>query len=206
MGVTPWEVWAGGVLDGVKAPRTTDTVEALWAWSGAESLPRDRMSWCNPLNTTQGWAGAQDMNSVGVKRYVSVADGVGATVMTLLNGHYPVILANLRNSTDRHDWSNACPNLGTWGTGCGWLSQNYGALPGNLGGTMADLDRMQNILEMLAGRFMGIKGSIPTVQNELDAILAASGGGVPADLTQLKADVAAIKATVTKIETALKGA
>ena len=87
-----------------------------------------------PLNTTQGWPGAVDMNPAGVKRYLTIQDGIGATATTLKNGHYPMILANLKASIPRGHWGNACPNLDTWGTGCGWLKADYGPPPTNLEG------------------------------------------------------------------------
>src|SRR5437868_2114888 len=90
------------------------------------------MRWNNPLNTTQWLQGSIDMNSVGVKRYRSEIDGILATQVTLRNGYYPVILDHLRRSVPRAQWSDACPNLGTWGTGCSWLARYYGAAPGAL--------------------------------------------------------------------------
>jgi hypothetical protein len=130
-----WETWATAVLPGVGAPVNAINLDTLWAWSHAES-GADVMRWNNPLNTTEYWPGAVAMNSVGVKRYASENDGVLATVATLDNGYYPVILANLRSSVPRAQWGNACANLDTWGTGCGWLQATYGPAPGILGGSV----------------------------------------------------------------------
>lgn len=136
-----WSDWAAGVLNGIAAPNDPTNIDTLWAWSNAES-GSDVMRWNNPLNTTQPWPNAVNMNSVGVKAYATENDGMAATVTTLLNGFYPTILANFRTSLPRQQWQNACANLGTWGTGCAWIALYYGAAPGTLGGptlTNADL-------------------------------------------------------------------
>jgi hypothetical protein len=69
-----------------------------------------------------------------VQIYPTLQDGIQATVATLENGYYPIILANLRGSVPRAQWGNACANLKTWGTGCGWLNAAYGDAPGNITG------------------------------------------------------------------------
>lgn len=186
------------------------------------------MSWCNPLNTTQPWPGAVDMNSVGVKRYLTILDGVNATVTTLVNGHYPVILSKLKRSIPRAQWTDACPNLGTWGTGCGWLNQNYGPPPGNIQGEEDDMTPQQSdnltVLQWRFAWFLGtpvdpnqtaklsdgsllVKHAIPgapTLPQLLAAIQAIPAGGSP-DLTTLKADMAGIKADVGQLMGLLPG-
>jgi hypothetical protein len=125
--------WASGVLRGVNAPLDQPNVDTLWAWSGAESLPRDRMSINNPLNTTQFEPGAVAFNTLPnglhVWQYPDVATGITATVETLLNGHYPVIVDHLRRSIPRQSWNDGCANLETWGTGCTWITRDYGPAP-----------------------------------------------------------------------------
>lgn len=115
-----WLEWADGTLLGIGASGDDTNLTTLWDWSHAES-GSDVMRWNNPLNTTQNEPGAVDMNSVGVKRYPDISTGVTATVTTLLNGFYPTIVSNLRQSVPQAQWSNACRDLGTWGTGCGWI-------------------------------------------------------------------------------------
>ena len=196
--MTDWEVWASGVLAGIGAPISHNAVDALWAWSGAESLPRDRMSWCNPLDTTEPWPGAVPMNSVGVRRYASTQDGIAATTMTLKNGHYPTIVAYLRTGVDRSTWSPACAELGTWGTGCGWINQDYGPLPGTLG---ADMDVTDPNFQALIWRVETLISNAATVPagptkgeaNALKASLAASGAAV--DLSPVLNAIAALKAS-----------
>ena len=63
-------------------------LDALVAWQSAENTEAAY----NPLATTEGWAGATEFNSAGVKDYASIADGVAATRATLTNGLYgPVV-------------------------------------------------------------------------------------------------------------------
>lgn len=128
-----WSSWAAAVLTGIGAPVDDVNFDTLWAWSGAESGP-NRMRWNNPLNTTQPEGpGNVDANSVGVKIYPTETQGVRATVLTLRNGYYPLIVSHLRNSVPRQQWGDACAQLGVWGTGCAWITRYYGAAPGVMG-------------------------------------------------------------------------
>lgn len=115
-----WLQWAQGTLGGIGAPSSDTNLQTLWDWSRAES-GSSPMRWNNPLNTTQPETGAVSENSVGVKAYPDTATGVRATDETLVNGFYPHILANLRSSVPQNQWGNASQDLGTWGTGTGWL-------------------------------------------------------------------------------------
>lgn len=158
-----WETWASAVLTGISAPVDSTNYDTLWAWSGAESLPRDRMSWNNPLNSTWYMPGATAMNAVSVWSYLSEADGISATIQTLLGGpgwpappppyYYPVILDHLRRSVPRQQWQDACPNLGLWGTGCGWLNSDYGAVPGVIGGDDLTTDEHNRLFGIYDGMF-----------------------------------------------------
>jgi hypothetical protein len=145
MTLTPWEVWASGVLDGISALVDPDTVDALWAWSNAETAPYDLMRWNNPLNTTEKFGNSFDSGAQpgthDVQVYTSVQDGIDATVLTLANGFYPNILMNLRGSVPRQQWQNACGDLVRWGTGCGWIQSTYGPAPGNLGGEVVHSEK-----------------------------------------------------------------
>jgi hypothetical protein len=130
-----WSTWASGVLGGIAAPVDAVNMDSLWAWSGAES-GTDRMRWNNPLNTTQELRTTvdidPDMNRVGVEAYPTVINGVAATVETLTNGRYGIIVDHLRRSVPRAQWGDACAQLGTWGTGCAWITADYGAAPQQL--------------------------------------------------------------------------
>jgi hypothetical protein len=62
------------------------------------------------------------MNSVGVKQYSTIDQGIAATSQTMQNGRYPRIVGNLQQSIPQNQWGNAGPDLKTWGTGTGWLA------------------------------------------------------------------------------------
>lgn len=66
--------------------------QLLGAWAQAEGGTAS----FNPLNTTQPWPHATIYNSAGVRNYASGSDGVHATAVTLLNGHYDGIVEDLR--------------------------------------------------------------------------------------------------------------
>jgi len=74
--------FARALLPKVGAKVTVHNMRAMMAWCQAEG-DAGRF---NPLNTTHAEPGATDFNSVGVKNYVSFADGVAATAETLNYG------------------------------------------------------------------------------------------------------------------------
>jgi len=121
-----WYQWATGVLNGIGAPVNDTNLQSLWNWSVHES-GQNVMRWDNPLNTTQPGYGGVDKNSVGVKSYPNVSNGIAATVQTLKNGFYPNIVANLRASKPTSAWQNAINDLKTWGSGASWLGLNFPA-------------------------------------------------------------------------------
>ncbi len=88
-------LWKFRLLRAVGGSGRLQNRKLLDAWQRAEGGTAS----FNPLNTTEPWAGATDYNSVGVKNYASGSDGIRATAATLLNGHYPGIVRDLR-STD----------------------------------------------------------------------------------------------------------
>lgn len=227
-----WNDWAAGVLNGIGAPVDAANVDTLWAWSHAETAPYDLMRWNNPLNTTEPWPGARDSGAQpgphDVKIYATENDGVLATVATLDNGSYPVILANLRGSVPRAGWTNACPNLHTWGTGCNWLQSTYGPAPVILGADdmFTDADRVlltycrDHIIvihQVLAGTDSAvlaiapgghalqddvpkIVASLAGVASKIDALPAAIAAAIPAGQTQdLTGLIAAIQANTAQL-------
>lgn len=135
---TDWLTWASGTLTGIGAPVNDTNLATLWNWTAAEKphpTGAAATQWNNPLNTTQPASGASSVNSVGVKSYPDIGTGVNATVQTLLNGHYPNIISNLRASTPASGWGNACSDLGVWGTGCSWIGNaapNVGSIVSGL--------------------------------------------------------------------------
>ena len=187
-----WSVWANGVLNGLGAPINQTNIDTLFAWSSAETDPYPLMRWNNPLDTTQPeGAGNIDENSVGVKAYPTVEQGIAATVITLLNGHYPLIVSHLRNSVPRQQWADCCTELGVWGTGCGWIGRDYGAAPQVLG--EIDLTPEQDL---------DLKWLVATLKQMYYDDPSAPASDWPR-LTALRSDIAAIGAELDAIKAAI---
>ena len=108
------EEWARELLSRLGIKATTANVTALLAWARAEGGHWNNTARFNPLNTTQPATGAINMNSVGVKSYVSWDQGFDATVKTLENGHYQSILAALKSGTAKDIVSAVVSSV--WGT------------------------------------------------------------------------------------------
>lgn len=89
--------WARAVLDNLGAPSDPSTpngrhnIAFLEAWRKAEGTKAAY----NPLATTLVVGGSSDFNTAGVQSYASPADGITATVRTLLAG-YPHVVSSLR--------------------------------------------------------------------------------------------------------------
>ena len=96
-------------------PQTTDNMAAIIAWEMAEGGHWYNSAHYNPLNTTWRMPGATSMNSVGVKAYLSWAQGLAATVNTFHNGLYEGILAALRAGNDAQAVADAVA-ASPWGT------------------------------------------------------------------------------------------
>lgn len=99
------------LLQKLNLPVTAANLAFLSAWQKAEGGSAD-----NPFNTTQDAPGATNFNSIGVKRYPSVAEGLDATAETLNNGYYGGILAALRQGSDPMVAARALADS-PWGTG-----------------------------------------------------------------------------------------
>jgi len=116
--------WQQQVLAGVKAPVTPQNLQFLNAWAQAEGGSAAN----NPFNTTQSAPGATSYNSVGVRNFVSPAQGVQATIDTLNNGNYANILGALRNGSSAMSAAQAVANS-PWGTGQGVVNVLGGSVP-----------------------------------------------------------------------------
>lgn len=85
---------------------------AHWEFSAAEN---------NPLDTEQSFPGSTDYNSLGVKNYPLLADGVSATIETMQNGLYPNLLSCLSQigtPAVNTDWLHRLiSDINVWGTG-----------------------------------------------------------------------------------------
>jgi hypothetical protein len=104
--------WASGFLGAAGLPRTACNVAAVRAWEGAEGT---FSRYNNPLDSTQREPGSYSINSVGVQRYVSTAQGEQAAVKTLFNGFYPRIIAAFRAGNSAQGVADAIASS-PWGT------------------------------------------------------------------------------------------
>jgi hypothetical protein len=99
-------------LENLDAPISNENLKFLYAWRQSEG----KAGKFNPFNTTHGMPGATDYNSVGVKNYRSLEDGMVATIKTLKNGRYNCIIQGLRDDIGASNIAK-CKSLETWGTG-----------------------------------------------------------------------------------------
>lgn len=92
--------WARAFLAGIGAPTCGENRVLVVAWQAQESTDAR----FNPLATTHPMPGATEFNSVGVKNYRSVTQGLAAARETLEQGAasygYEAILASLRACND----------------------------------------------------------------------------------------------------------
>lgn len=100
------------LLTELGAPVTSENLKYLYAWRQAEG----RGGKYNPFNTTWKRPGSTKMNSAGVQNYMSLEDGMIATLKTLRNGYYDCIVNGLKNDIGAAQIAK-CPSLKTWGTG-----------------------------------------------------------------------------------------
>jgi peptidoglycan hydrolase CwlO-like protein len=109
--------WAGHFLRRLGTPDCRNNRVAVVAWETAEYT---QARW-NPLATTYGMAGATNFNSVGVKNYRSLEQGLDATVSTLLLGvrayGYGAIIAGLAECAEP-EVTAAAINASDWCHGC----------------------------------------------------------------------------------------
>jgi len=108
--------WAKALLEQLGMPLTQENAAAITAWEMAEGGHWHNTAHYNPLDTTMPEPGATAMNSVGVKAYLSWAQGFTATIATLRNGYYGGILAALRSGTSAIAVADAVA-ASPWGTG-----------------------------------------------------------------------------------------
>lgn len=108
------------VLTDLGLPHGQAQTTAMLAWSAAESgtEPCDGRSGAryNPLNTTMPAPGASNFNSVGVKNYPSLAEGVAATAGTLRLAPYIGIRGVLSSGANLAAFASAV-EASPWGTG-----------------------------------------------------------------------------------------
>lgn len=100
------------LLENLGAPVSEENLKFLYAWRQSEG----KAGKFNPFNTTWDLPGSTNFNSVGVKNYQTLADGMVATIKTLKNGRYNCIVDGLRNDIGADNIAK-CESLKTWGTG-----------------------------------------------------------------------------------------
>lgn len=129
--------WAAAIEQAGGYPQTQSNTQFLEAWAQAEGGQWENSAAYNPINTTQQTAGSTgSINSVGVQSYNSWDSGIAATLQTLNNGYYNNITSALAsgNATQQAQAGNLNSDLGTWGTGSGFISNGVLASPSILGG------------------------------------------------------------------------
>lgn len=92
--------WIKALFTALGVPQTQANITSMTNWINKESpwtdsAPDGALYTNNPLNTTQAASGATSINSTGVKKYTTAAEGISATIITLQQ--YPLILAALRS-------------------------------------------------------------------------------------------------------------
>jgi hypothetical protein len=120
--------WARLFLSGLGAPDCGDNLLVVVAWEAQEGTSAA----FNPLATTHAMPGATDFNSVGVKNYVSLAQGVQATVETLAGGSssygYAAVIDALRGCAGASATAQSV-NASAWCRGCTGGNYLVGLLP-----------------------------------------------------------------------------
>ena len=123
-----YEGWAGAFLGRLGAPACGENLLIVVTWETAESTSAA----FNPLATTRDMPGASDMNTVGVKHYASLRQGLDASRDTLLLGAesygYGAIVESLRRCGSAEATARAI-NASAWCRGCVGGAYITGLLP-----------------------------------------------------------------------------
>ncbi len=123
-----YEGWAGAFLKRLGAPSCDENLLIVVTWETSESTSAA----FNPLATTHDMAGATDMNTVGVKHFVSLEQGLDASRDTLLLGDesygYGAVLDSLRACRSSEVTARAI-NASAWCRGCVGGAYITGLLP-----------------------------------------------------------------------------
>ena len=123
-----YEAWAGAFLGHLDAPACDENLVIVVTWATAESTTAA----FNPLATTRDMPGATDMNTVGVKHYMSLRQGLDASRDTLLLGAesygYGAIIGSLRACASAEVTARAI-NASAWCRGCVGGAYITGLLP-----------------------------------------------------------------------------
>jgi peptidoglycan hydrolase CwlO-like protein len=116
-GTAPFGYWSVRFLKSMQAPTCRDNQVVLVAWQVSEYTTA---AW-NPLATTLEMPGSTVFNSVGVRNYVSLDQGLAAARLTLQRGAttfgYGAVLASLDACNDAMATGQAI-NASSWCSGC----------------------------------------------------------------------------------------
>jgi peptidoglycan hydrolase CwlO-like protein len=118
--------WASAFLAAAGKPVVRNNLVVMVAWETAEYT---NATW-NPLATTYPMSGSTTFNSSGVRNYLSLAQGIEATMRTLAHeGYgYEAILANLAGAADPMTTAQAI-NDSRWCRGCANGQYVIGLIP-----------------------------------------------------------------------------
>ncbi|MDQ3209970.1 MAG: hypothetical protein M3Q20_02150 [Actinomycetota bacterium] len=123
-----YEGWATAFLGRLGAPPCDENLLIVVTWETSESTSAAY----NPLATTHDMPGATDMNTVGVKHYVSLGQGLDASRDTLLLGAesygYGAVLDSVRSCRSAKVTARAI-NASAWCRGCVSGAYITGLLP-----------------------------------------------------------------------------
>jgi hypothetical protein len=102
---------------GVPADRRAADITSLVSW-----FPHEFPSWppaaaWNPMASTLQMPGSTVYNSAGVQNYPTAAEGAQATALTLADGYYPLIAADLRSGRGLCGDTAIAAELLTWSGG-----------------------------------------------------------------------------------------
>jgi hypothetical protein len=106
--------WVSSFLSAVGAPKTPANTASITDWIAHEG-PYGTQGENNPMNTTQHEPGSTSFDGLAVQNYPTATEGLTAIVVTLENGDYPDILAQLRAGNGLLNGAQA--NLLTWSGG-----------------------------------------------------------------------------------------
>ena len=124
----PYGTWAEAFLAKINAPGCRDNLVVMVAWQLNEGTSAD---W-NPLATTYDMPGATAFNSFGVRNYVSLAQGLEASWLTLKRGWssygYGDIVRSLRGCGGAMKTAEAI-NASSWCRGCTYGKYVTGLVP-----------------------------------------------------------------------------
>jgi hypothetical protein len=123
-----YEGWAAAFLGRLGAPACGENLLIVVAWTTAESTSAA----FNPLATTRDMPGDSDFNTVGVKSYASLGQGLDASRDTLLLGAesygYAAIVDSLQGCRSAKVTARAI-NASAWCRGCVGGAYVTGLLP-----------------------------------------------------------------------------